>query len=84
MSNAAEVLVIILAAFLAVFLGLAIALIVLLLKVTKQIRTVTGAAETTVRQVNSFVAAASKAAAPAVFAKYVVQGVVGALKKKRR
>lgn len=48
MSGAAEVLVIVLAIVLAVFLVLAIVLAVLMIRITKQIKKITGTAERTV------------------------------------
>lgn len=83
MDSAAEILVIILSAFLALFLLLAIVLAVLLIKVTKQIKSVTEAAKSTVDTANGFVGTLGKTAAPAVISKYIAQAVTTFIAKKK-
>lgn len=75
MSNAAEVLVIILSVFLAIFLILGIALTVILIKVTKQIKRVTETAQTTVEHMNQFATNASKYSSPALLGKFLFDQV---------
>ncbi len=75
MSDAAEILVIILSIFLAFFLALAIALTVMLIKVTRQIKTITESAQSTVDNVNKFVEGATRATSPAVLAKLIFNQV---------
>lgn len=84
MQDAAEILVIILSVFLALFLILATILVVMLIKVTKQIKSVTTAAQSTVETANGFVATLSKTAAPAVISKYIAQAVTSFISKKKR
>lgn len=84
MQDAAEILVIILSVFLALFLLLATILVVLLIKITKQIKSVTEAAKSTVDTANGFVATMSKAAAPAVISKFVAQAISSFIAKKKR
>lgn len=72
MSNAAEILVIILSVVLAVFLVLSIILTVLLIKVTKQIKNVTSTAQSAVDNVNAFASNVSKYSSPALFGKFMV------------
>lgn len=84
MEGAAEILVIILAAFLALFLLLAIIFVVLLIKVTKQIKSVTEAAKTTVDSASGVVATIGKAAGPAVISKYLAQAVTAFISKQKR
>ncbi len=83
-TDAAQVLVIILSIFLALFLLLAIILTVLLIKVTRQIKSVTMVAKDTADKVNSIMATASKAAAPAVAAKYIAEAVANLIRNKRK
>jgi hypothetical protein len=71
MSNAAEILVIILSVFLGLFLLLAIVLTVLLIKVTKQIRSVTDTAQHAVDNLNNFAENAAKVTSPALLGKFV-------------
>lgn len=71
MSNAAEILVIILSVFLALFLILAIILTILLIKVTKQIRQVTNKADNVVGHLNQFAVNATKFSSPALIGKFV-------------
>ncbi len=83
MQDAAEILVIILSVFLALFLALAITLVVMLIKVTKQIKAVTSSAKNTVDLANNFMDKASRAAAPAMFSKYVLETVASIFAKKK-
>lgn len=69
----AMILVYILAAFLALFLLLAIILVVLLIRITKQIKNVTGAAERTAQHFEGVAANFSKISTPAFFAKMVAR-----------
>jgi hypothetical protein len=85
-NDAAQVLVIILSIFLAIFLVLAIVLCVLLIRVTKQIQTIAGAAKNTVDNVNNLVNTASRVAAPAYISK-IFMGQLGKMfggRKKRK
>jgi predicted PurR-regulated permease PerM len=75
LDNSAQILVVILAAFLAVFLLLAILLIIFLIRVIKQIQSVTKVAQNTAEHVNSLVSTVSRAAAPAVTSKFIMQQV---------
>lgn len=71
MTNAAEILVIILSVFLGLFLLLAIILTVLLIKVTKQIKSVTHTAQNAVENINQFALSASKFTSPALVGKFL-------------
>ncbi len=71
MSNAAEILVIILSAFLALFLLLSIILTILLIKVTRQIKSVTSTAQHAVDNINQVAMNASKFSSPALIGKFV-------------
>ena len=62
--GALEILVVILSIFLAIFLFGAIVLVVLLIKVTKQIKRVTSTAERTANGVEKVVMGVSKASGP--------------------
>ncbi len=75
MSNAAEILVIILSVFLALFLLLGIILTVLLIRVTKQIRQVANKADNVVGHVNQFAMNATKFSSPALIGKFVFDQV---------
>lgn len=83
-SDAAQVLVIILSIFLALFLILAVVLTVLLIKVTKQIQAVTNVAKDTAEKVNGIMATASKAAAPAMAARYFADIAMKFVKNRKR
>lgn len=83
-SDATQVLVIILSIFLALFLLLAVILTVLLIKVTKQIQAVTNVAKDTADKVNGIMATASKAAAPAVAARYLADAAMKYFKNRKR
>ena len=72
MTNAAEILVIILSVFLGLFLLLAIVLTVLLIKVTKQIRSVTSTAQSAVENINQLAVNASKVTSPAIIGKFLM------------
>lgn len=69
----AQVLVIILSVFLAIFLLLGIILAVLLIKVTRQIKRVTNAAQRTVETIEGAVGSFSKATAPAMIIKMILK-----------
>ncbi|MFZ1812534.1 MAG: hypothetical protein WAU02_03390 [Candidatus Saccharimonadales bacterium] len=75
MSNAAEILVIILSVVLAVFLILSIVLTVLLIKVTKQIRLVADNARTASEHVANIAGNAAKFSSPALIGKFVFDQV---------
>lgn len=83
-SDAAQILVIILSVFLALFLLLAVILTVLLIKVTKQIQAVTSVAKDTAEKVNGIMATASKAAAPAMAAKYFAEAAMKFMKNRKK
>ena len=63
----AQVLVIILAILFAVFLLLGIVLVTMLIKITKQIKSVTGSAQRTAENVEHTVAGLSKVSSPLFF-----------------
>ena len=69
----AQVLVIILALFLAVFLLLGIVLTIMLIKVTKQIKAVTGSAQRTADAIEHTVSGVTKATSPIVIMKMVAK-----------
>lgn len=66
-----QVLVIILSVFLALFLLLSIVLVAMLIRVTRQIKSVTGAAERTALKVEGVAANLSAASSPLVLMKVV-------------
>lgn len=72
MSEAAEVLVIILSVFLALFLLLSIVLLVMLIRVTKQIQGFTAAAQSTAEHIEDAVASFTKITSPVILAKMVM------------
>lgn len=80
----AQVLVIILSVFLAIFLLLAIALVVLLIKVTRQIKSVAGAAERTALKFESVAGQVAAISSPLAIAKIVTNYIIKAKSKKRR
>jgi regulatory protein YycI of two-component signal transduction system YycFG len=69
--DAMQVLVIILSIFLAIFLLLAIVLTIQLLKVTKQIKSITTTTQNAVEKVNNLASTAAKFASPAIIAQIV-------------
>lgn len=71
--DAMQILVIILSVFLAIFLLLAIGLTVLLIKVTRQIKTVTTTAQSAADKLNSVAGNVSRLTTPALMAKYVMK-----------
>lgn len=75
-----QILVVILSSALALFLVLAIVLVVLLIKVTRQIKTVTTTAQSTVEHINNLAMNASKVTSPALIAKFVMDQVKKARK----
>lgn len=82
--DAMQVLVIILASFLALFLLLAIALTVMLIKVTRQIKSVTTTAQSAAEHINSLAAGVSKVASPALIAKLVLEQVNKVFKEGKK
>lgn len=75
MSDAAEILVIIISTFLAIFLLLAVILLVMLIKVTRQIKAVTATARSAAENLSSFTANLSKLASPVLIARAVASAV---------
>lgn len=75
MSNASEILVIILSVFLAIFLLLSIVLTILLIRVTRQIKTVTTTAQSAVESINRVALNASKISSPAIIGKFVYEQI---------
>lgn len=71
----AQILVIILSVFLALFLLLSIILVVLLIKVTRQIKSVTGAAERTALKFESIAGSVATFSSPIAIAKVVAEFV---------
>ena len=71
MSGAAEVLVIVLAVVLAIFLILAIVLAAILIKVTKQIKDVTGTAQRTAANLEHAASNVSKFSSPVMIGRMV-------------
>jgi len=69
----AQVLVIILSVFLAMFLLLAIILTALLIKVTRQIKTVTNSAQRSAEHIESAIAGISKVTSPLLLARMVMK-----------
>jgi uncharacterized protein YoxC len=69
----AQILVIILSIFLAVFLLLGIVLTVLLIKVTRQIKSVTDSAERTAHNIEGVVANITRFTSPAFFMRMVTK-----------
>ena len=69
--NAMEILVVILSTFLAIFLLVGIVLTVLLVRVTQQIKRITGTAERTASSIESAVTNFTKVSSPLVIAKMV-------------
>ncbi len=76
----AQILVIILAIVLVIFLLLASALVVLLLKITKQIKSITSTAERTVQQFEKSASNLSKFSSPMMLARLVK----GKLSKRKK
>lgn len=79
--SATEILVIILSSALAIFLVLSIVLVVLLIRVTKQIETITSSAQSAVDNVQNLTANISKVVAPAALLR-VIKNLVGRSKSK--
>lgn len=82
--DAMQVLVVILSSFLALFLLLAIALVILLIKVTRQIKSVTTTAQSAAEHINSIASGVSKVASPALIAKLVLEQVNKVLKEGKK
>lgn len=78
--DAMQILVIILASFLALFLLLAVILVVLLIKVTRQIKSVTTTAQSTVEKFSAIATNVTKVTSPALIAKMVMDQVKKARK----
>jgi uncharacterized protein YoxC len=72
MSEAAEVLVIILSVFLAFFLLLAIVLVVMLIRVTKKIQDLAESARSTADHIDKAVSGIGKVISPALIMKFVM------------
>lgn len=79
----AQVLVIILSVFLAVFLLLGIILAILLIKVTRQIKSVAGAAERTALKFESVAGQVASIASPLAIAKVVTNFIIKSKSKKK-
>jgi hypothetical protein len=79
----AQVLVIILSVFLAIFLLLGIVLVVLLIKVTRQIKSVAGAAERTALKFESVAGQVAAISSPLAIAKTIADIVIKARSKKK-
>ncbi len=75
MSNAAEILVIILSIVLALFLVLSITLTIMLIKVTKQIRAVADNARTVSEHVANIAGNAARFSSPALISKFVFEQI---------
>lgn len=71
--DAMQILVIILSSFLAIFLLISIALVILLIKVTRQIKSVTTTAQSAAEKLNSVAGNISKVTSPALLAKYAMK-----------
>jgi uncharacterized protein YoxC len=69
----AQILVVILSVFLAVFLLLGIVLTALLIKVTRQIKSVTDSAERTAHNIEGIVSSVTKFTSPAFFMRMVTK-----------
>ncbi len=78
----AQVLVIILSIFLGVFLLLAIALTAMLIKVTKQIRTVTDSAQRTAEHIEKAVSGVSRTISPMLIMRMVTKFMKKTKKEK--
>lgn len=78
--DAMQLLVIILSSFLAVFLLLAVILVVLLIKVTRQIKSVTTTAQSTVEKFSAIATSVTKVTSPALIAKMVMDQIKKARK----
>lgn len=75
MSNAAEILVVILSVFLALFLLLGIILTVLLIKVTREIKKVTSTAQSAAEHVNKLAMNVGKFTSPALIGKMIMDHI---------
>ena len=76
----AQILVIILSVFLAIFLLLAIVLTTLLIKVTRQIKSVTDSAERTATSIEGVVANVTRITSPS----FLIRAVTKRLKKSKK
>jgi uncharacterized protein YoxC len=81
--DAAQILVIILATALALFLILAIALVIYLIKIARQIKRITNAAENAAEKFDDIMSVARKAAGPALAAK-LMASIAGRFMSRRR
>jgi inner membrane protein involved in colicin E2 resistance len=81
MSEAAEILVIILSVFLGFFLLLAIILLVMLIRVTKKIQDLAESARSTADHIDKAVSGIGKVVSPALIAKFVMGQFAKAKKK---
>ncbi len=75
MSNAAEILVIILSVVLAIFLILSIVLTIILIKVSRQIKAVADTAQHAVENVNQIAMNVGKYSSPALMGKFIVDQI---------
>ncbi|HEX6258181.1 MAG TPA: hypothetical protein VFZ48_01730 [Candidatus Saccharimonadales bacterium] len=73
MSEAAEILVIILSVFLALFLALSITLVVMLIKVTKKISLIADSARSTVEHIERGVVDITTFTSPVFLAKFIAR-----------
>jgi predicted PurR-regulated permease PerM len=83
MNSAAEILVIIVSIVLAIFLILAIILVVLLIRVTKQIKSVTQSAHTTVETIGSTVSNFNKMTSSVYLTKLATKYVKKIINQKK-
>jgi len=81
MSEAAEILVIILSVFLAFFLLLATVLLVMLIRVTKKIQGLAESARSTAEHIDKAVSGIGKVVSPAIVAKFAMEQFEKAKKK---
>lgn len=72
MSDAAEILVIIISLFLAIFLLVSIVLVVMLIRVTKQIKAITSTTQSAVENLSSTAANISKVTSPVLLGKIIL------------
>ena len=81
MSEAAEILVIILSVFLAFFLLLAIVLIIMLIRVTRKIQDLAESARSTASHIDKAISGLGKVVSPALLAKFVMEQFANIKKK---
>ena len=83
MDSAAEILVIILAVVLAIFLALAIGLTIILIKITSQIKQITGTAQRAVDNIERTTTNMSRMSVPVMLSRFAGQ-VAGKLKQTKK